>query len=73
MIWIGLAALAILGLIILAAVREVGEYSQENSVQPQCTPSRPCYTARPSKRLRWFGLERSLQRDRIREIREEHR
>ena len=62
MLWIGFAAVGVLGLIILRTALEIRGYDQEEAIQAQCTPTRKAvYTSRPSRRLRWFGLERSIK------------
>lgn len=63
MIWIGLIAVAVFGMIILAARVEISEAGKVDAAQPQCTPSRPCVTGRKMKRgaIRWFELERLVK------------
>ncbi len=80
MLWIGLVAAVIFGLIILRAVSEIKNAPGSTDISAQCTPSRITYTEPPkrerliltrlhpkerteypSKKDRWFGLERSMK------------
>lgn len=62
MLWIGFAAVGVFVLVILRGVAEIRGYDREDAAQGQCTPSRKAiYTSYPSRRDRWFGLERSIK------------
>lgn len=66
MIIIGLVAVLVLSLIVLAAVTEIKGAPSSADIAAQCTPSRPqllTFQERPARQLRWFGLERNIGQD----------